>query len=29
MDPRNLMCAADPRRGRYFSVAMMFRGRMR
>lgn len=27
-DPKNMMCAADPRHGRYLTCAMMFRGEM-
>ncbi|GMH78474.1 hypothetical protein TL16_g07814, partial [Triparma laevis f. inornata] len=27
-DAKNMMCAADPRHGRYLTCAMMFRGRM-
>ena len=27
-DPRNMMCAADPRHGRYLTAATLFRGRM-
>merc|ERR1712138_341911 len=27
-DAKNMMCAADPRHGRYLTVALMFRGRM-
>jgi len=27
-DARNMMCAADPRNGRYLTAAMMFRGEM-
>uniref|UniRef100_A0A0A9ZGD5 Tubulin beta-2 chain n=1 Tax=Lygus hesperus TaxID=30085 RepID=A0A0A9ZGD5_LYGHE len=27
-DAKNMMCAADPRRGRYLTVATMFRGRV-
>ncbi|XP_063840896.1 tubulin beta chain-like isoform X2 [Scylla paramamosain] len=27
-DARNMMCACDPRQGRYLTVAMVFRGRM-
>merc|ERR1712244_173752 len=27
-DAKNMMCAADPRRGRYLTCAMMFRGPM-
>jgi len=27
-DAKNMMCAADPRHGRYLTCAMMFRGEM-
>ena len=27
-DAKNMMCAADPRHGRYLTCAMMFRGKM-
>jgi len=27
-DAKNMMCAADPRRGKYYTAATMFRGRM-
>ena len=27
-DPKNMMCAADPRHGRYLTCAVLFRGRM-
>jgi tubulin beta len=28
LDPRNMMCAADPRKGRYLTSACMLRGKM-
>jgi tubulin beta len=27
-DAKNMMCAADPRHGRYLTCGLMFRGRM-
>ena len=27
-DAKNMMCAADPRHGRYLTASAMFRGRM-